>query len=134
MRNSTFDQDRDTTVSYTHLGETIAQIEKIAGEYIYGIDVDSLEQVVVRQLIQKGKTLALAESCTGGLIAQKITSVPGASGCFEYGLVSYSNRIKAEQLGVNPQLIANHGVVSPQAVSYTHLDVYKRQPSGCRRR
>lgn len=95
-------------------GEMIARIEGIAGEYVYGIDVDSLEQVVVRELIQKGKTLALAESCTGGLIAQKITSVPGASGCFEYGLVSYSNRVKAEQLGVNPQLIANHGVVSPQ--------------------
>lgn len=95
-------------------GGMIARIEKLAGEYVYGIDADSLEQVVVRGLIQKGKSLALAESCTGGLIAQKITSVPGASGCFAYGIVSYSNAVKAEQLGVNPQLIANHGVVSAQ--------------------
>lgn len=75
---------------------------------------ESLEQVVVRTLADQGRTLALAESCTGGRIASRITDVPGASAVFTHGFVTYSNEAKAGMLGVPPQVIAEHGAVSEE--------------------
>ncbi len=66
------------------------------------------------RLQQRGQWLAVAESCTGGLIAAQITDIPGASGWFDRGVVSYSNRAKTEVLGVPDALIAAHGAVSGQ--------------------
>jgi nicotinamide-nucleotide amidase len=60
--------------------------------------------------------LATAESCTGGLVAGAITEIAGSSGWFERGFVTYSNRAKIEQLGVDPEVIAHHGAVSEQTV------------------
>ena len=71
----------------------LAKVNEKIGPYVYGIDADSLEQVLVGQLLERHKTIALAESCTGGLVAQKITSIPGSSGCFGYGIVSYLSLI-----------------------------------------
>jgi nicotinamide-nucleotide amidase len=73
---------------------------------------ESLEEVVVRRLAALGKTLAVAESCTGGCIAHKITNVPGASESFVEGFVTYSNEAKTRALGVPAELIAEHGAVS----------------------
>jgi nicotinamide-nucleotide amidase len=73
---------------------------------------ESLEEVVVRRLAALGKTLAVAESCTGGCIAHKITNVPGASEVFVEGFVTYSNGAKTRALGVPVELIAEHGAVS----------------------
>lgn len=73
---------------------------------------DELHEVVVSRLIQLGHTLATAESCTGGLIASSITDVPGASGVFLRGYVTYSNEAKSELLGVPESLLAEHGAVS----------------------
>jgi len=70
---------------------------------------------VVRLLTRQGKTLALAESCTGGFIANQITNVPGASAVFPGGIVAYSNDAKRKFLGVRAETLARHGAVSEAA-------------------
>ena len=72
------------------------------------------EEAVVQSLLKQNKTLATAESCTGGLIAKRITDVPGASAVFECGIVSYSNRIKSKVLGVREETLKAYGAVSEQ--------------------
>jgi nicotinamide-nucleotide amidase len=71
-----------------------------------------IEAGVVRLLARKKKTLALAESCTGGFIAHKITNIPGASEIFLGGIVAYSNGVKEKFLGVRPETLKMHGAVS----------------------
>jgi nicotinamide-nucleotide amidase len=89
-----------------------ALVQKILAANIYGFDDEEIEQVVVRLLTEKKKTLTLAESCTGGLIANKITNVPGASAVFLGGVVSYSNSAKEKFLGVRAETLKRHGAVS----------------------
>ena len=91
-------------------GEAIVQ--KIFAANIYGFDDEEIEQVVVRLLTEKKKTLALAESCTGGFIANHITNVPGASAVFLGGVVSYANSAKEKFLGVRAETLKQHGAVS----------------------
>ncbi|HTL74121.1 MAG TPA: competence/damage-inducible protein A [bacterium] len=91
-------------------GEVIVQ--RILGANIFGFDDEEIEDVVVKQLIAQKKTLALAESCTGGLVASRITNVPGASEVFLGGVVSYSNAAKQKFLGVQAASLAAHGAVS----------------------
>lgn len=90
------------------------QIRSVLGDYVYGTDVASLEEVVVRGLCARGLTLALAESCTGGLVAKRITDISGASSCFAYGCVTYSNQAKQRLLGVSAGTLEAYGAVSPQ--------------------
>jgi nicotinamide-nucleotide amidase len=71
-----------------------------------------IEREIGVLLTRLGLTLAVAESCTGGLISHRITNVPGSSNYFERGLVTYSNRAKTEILGIEPELIWQHGAVS----------------------
>ena len=73
---------------------------------------ESLEEIVVKLLDQQGKTISMAESCTGGLIAHRITNVPGASEVFTHGFVSYSNPAKQQLLGVSATTLEQHGAVS----------------------
>ena len=87
--------------------------EKI-GPFIYSEDDRSLPQVVGDLLREQKRKLAVAESCTGGLIAKMLTDVPGSSDYFERGYVTYSNAAKIEMLGVEPDLIARHGAVSSE--------------------
>ena len=82
------------------------------GTSIFSRDGGNLEETVIRLLTEKGETLAVAESCTGGFLAHRITNVPGASAVFFAGYVTYSNQAKEGILGVDPQLIAAHGAVS----------------------
>ncbi|NPB09528.1 MAG: CinA family nicotinamide mononucleotide deamidase-related protein [Thermodesulfobacteria bacterium] len=89
-----------------------AKIYSLFGEYIFGENDDLLEAVVGRLLEERGEMLAVAESCTGGLISSRITRVPGSSAYFERGVVTYSNRAKQEILGVPEEMIAKHGAVS----------------------
>lgn len=89
-------------------------LRKNIESFIYAIDNCSLEQVVASILTKQGKTLAVAESCTGGLLANKLTNISGSSTFFDRGIVSYSNQAKTETLGVPEYLIAEHGAVSEQ--------------------
>lgn len=89
-------------------------VRKAFGDELVSDDGANLEQVVVDLLAEKGRTLAIAESCTGGLIASRITDVPGSSEVFRYGFVTYANEAKEELLGVNPDALRNHGAVSEQ--------------------
>jgi nicotinamide-nucleotide amidase len=73
---------------------------------------NKIEAFVVRLLARRGKTLALAESCTGGFVANQITNVPGASGIFPGGIIAYSNEAKRKFLGVREKTLARHGAVS----------------------
>lgn len=81
-------------------------------EFLVSTSGEELETVVVNRLIEAGATVATAESCTGGLLANRITDVPGASGIFHRGYVTYSNEAKASLLGVDPAVLAEHGAVS----------------------
>ncbi len=90
--------------------ETI--VRRLIGRHVFGVDEDNLEGILVHALAAQGKTLALAESCTGGFIAHRITNVPGASGVLWGGAVSYANTAKIKLLGVKEETIARHGAVS----------------------
>lgn len=81
-------------------------------EYVYGIDIGTLQNALVQALRAKNKTIATAESCTGGLISARITEVPGASAVFGYGLCVYANDAKTSLLGVSPDTLAKYGAVS----------------------
>jgi nicotinamide-nucleotide amidase len=89
---------------------------ELFGDCIIGTGETSLQRRVVELLAAGGKRLATAESCTGGLIASLLTEVPGASGVFEAGFVSYSNRMKEQLLGVLPATLERHGAVSREVV------------------
>jgi nicotinamide-nucleotide amidase len=87
-------------------------IRERLGDLIYAEGDDTMETVVGRLLGECSRTVAVAESCTGGLVAQKITDVPGSSAYFLGGVVAYSNAAKTAQLGVAESLLAKHGAVS----------------------
>ena len=89
-----------------------AVVKKILGENIFGFDDDEIENVVVRLLTEQKRTLALAESCTGGNLAHRVTNVPGASSVFLGGVVSYANDVKEKFLGVRAETLQQHGAVS----------------------
>ncbi len=78
--------------------------------------IGALSEALVGELLAAAKTVSIAESCTGGWIAKSITDNAGSSGCFSYGLVSYSNGAKESLLGVSPATLEEHGAVSEQAV------------------
>jgi nicotinamide-nucleotide amidase len=90
------------------------RIRKKVEKYIYGVDDEELEQVVSKLLTERKLTIAIAESCTGGLIAHRITNVPGSSNYFERGVVAYSNESKTEILGVPETLLRQFGAVSKE--------------------
>jgi len=89
-------------------------IRKRIGEYVYGVDKMTMEKIVAELLIEQKSTIAVAESCTGGLICHKITTVPGSSAYFNRGVVAYSNQAKIELLHVPEKTIKEHGAVSKQ--------------------
>ena len=92
--------------------ETDAAIREKLGDAVYGVDGQELEEVVGALLKQRKIKLAIAESCTGGMLGGRITSIDGSSGYFERGVVVYSNLAKSEMLGVPMDLIEHHGAVS----------------------
>jgi nicotinamide-nucleotide amidase len=94
------------------LAKSEAAIVAILGDDCYGRDGDTLETVVSRLLLERKLTLAVAESCTGGLLGHRLTSVPGSSAYFERGVLAYSNRARQELLGVPESVLRAHGAVS----------------------
>ena len=96
--------------------ELIDQLLPLAGEFVYGFDDDELEEVIGRMLKERNMTLAMAESCTGGFVSHKITSVAGSSKYYQGGIVPYSNENKVANLGVREETIQQFGAVSEETV------------------
>jgi nicotinamide-nucleotide amidase len=95
--------------TFQHLED---EINTALEDYLFGIDDDTMESMVGKLLQNKEKMLATAESCSGGLIGHKITSVPGSSDYFAGGVIAYSNDLKEKLLGIDPNLLARDGAVS----------------------
>ena len=117
------DDHREVAARFAEIG---AEVELILGDFIFGTDDDTLESVVGRLLAERHQTLAVAESCTGGLVAQRITRVAGSSAYFIGGIVAYHNDLKAELLGVAGGLLEKHGAVSA-AVARAMAEGVRRQ-------
>ena len=104
--------------------ENVASLSKIIGDIIVGFDDDeTLETVLGRLLTKKNKTISTAESCTGGKIAQVLTSVSGASNYFKGSIVSYSTEAKMSVLGIPEELIKEHSVVSAEVAKQMAINV-----------
>jgi len=107
------------------INEQVAKLEKVIPELIYGYDDISMEEVIGKLLSERKESLGTAESCTGGYIAQLITSVPGASRYFMGSVVAYSNTIKTSLLNVSEELLNSRGAVS--------IAVAEKMAEQCRR-
>ena len=94
------------------LAPVVDDVKTLLGPYVYGVDVTGLEEVCSALLLERGLTLATAESCTGGLIARRITALPGASRVYRGGVVSYWTEVKAAVLGVPQDILDQYGAVS----------------------
>ena len=94
------------------LHEVAAQIEPLLGDKLYSKDGCGMDECVIRSLRQRGETVCVAESATGGLVAQRLTSVPGSSAAFLGGFLTYSDSAKAALLGVSEAVLRNYGAVS----------------------
>lgn len=99
------------------LPQLAEQVRSRLGEWLYAEGRDTMEEVVGRLLSEQGCTVAVAESCTGGLIGHRLTQVPGSSAYVDRGVICYSNRSKTEMLGVPADLIATHGAVSQEVAA-----------------
>ena len=96
------------------LAPVVKDVTDFLGDYVYGVDVSSLEETCFRLLKEKGLTLATAESCTGGRVAERITALPGVSAVYRGGVVSYWTSVKADVLGVPADILDAHGAVSEE--------------------
>jgi nicotinamide-nucleotide amidase len=105
-------EDKTVEAADERLSEIEQKIRARAGRFIFARGEEALEEVVGRLLKERGFTLAVAESCTGGNICNLITNVKGSSEYFDRGVISYSNESKIELLKVNPDTLAEHGAVS----------------------
>ena len=96
------------------LAPVVKDVTNFLGDYVYGVDVSSLEEVCFHLLKEKGLTFATAESCTGGRVAERITALPGASAVYRGGVVSYWTSVKVDVLGVPADTLDAHGAVSEE--------------------
>jgi nicotinamide-nucleotide amidase len=99
------------------------EILKRCGDYYYGDDEDTLEQCVAQLLTQKGYSLAVAESCTGGLVSSRLTDVPGSSAYTFINMTTYGNLEKSQYLGVRPETLQAVGAVSPEVAAEMALGI-----------
>lgn len=131
--NDLFDSENPTVAPYAKDGEALLRVTAMAetkdkaeelckpviseicsrlGDYVYGLDYGCIEEAVVERLKSRNLKVATAESCTGGLIAKRITDISGSSQIFECGIVSYANEIKHKVLGVSADDLEKYGAVS----------------------
>ena len=96
------------------LDAAIAELEPIIGDHIYGEDDTDLAEVVLQRSRERGLRIAVAESCTGGMLGARLTAVPGSSAVFVGGVIAYDNHVKTGLLDVDPATIRTHGAVSEQ--------------------
>ena len=116
----------DSAKLQSQIKEAVAGLYPIAGQYIVGEDAESLPELVARMMAATSKTLATAESCTGGTIASKLTVLAGASEYFRGGVVAYSNEVKECALGVNHETLVQHGAVSEETAKEMVTGVRER--------
>ena len=94
------------------LAPVVKEVREALGNYVYGVDVSGLPEQCLKLLLEKKQTFGTAESCTGGLIAQQITALPGASNVYRGGVVSYWTSVKADVLGVPQSVLDEYGAVA----------------------
>jgi nicotinamide-nucleotide amidase len=114
LRLTAFGDDKEQLRSM--IDHQVELLKPIAGEYIYGLGEEGLEIAIGKLLKQKGLTLAVAESCTGGYVSHLITSVPGSSDYFLGSIIPYGYEIKMRQLGVKPEILEQNGAVSEPTI------------------
>lgn len=114
LRLSAYGKDRK--MLNAEISRQTKKILPLISDIVFGYDDETLESLIGHELIERGKTLSLAESCTGGFIAHRITSVAGSSAYFKGSIVSYSNESKVNFLGVKQATLLKHGAVSEQTV------------------
>lgn len=100
-----------------------AEIRRRLGNAVYSSENKNMEEVAAGLLMKSGTTIAIAESCTGGLVSAKLTDIPGISAVFDRGLVTYSNRSKVQNLGVKQETLDKYGAVSEQTAKEMAIGV-----------
>lgn len=116
LRLSAYAENGNKQVVVEKLGHYISELERRIPEYIFGREKDTVAKAIQDLFQARGLTLAAAESCTGGLVAHEITSIPGSSAHFLGSMVTYSNEAKTAILGVNEETLEQHGAVSEEVV------------------
>lgn len=101
----------------TETQEQIDQVVPLIHKHVYGFDEDILESAIGNLCKEQGKTMATAESCTGGLVSHRLTSIPGSSAYFQGAVVAYANEVKMQELGVKEATLRAHGAVSEETVT-----------------
>lgn len=145
-----FDQRNPTVAPYASLGEvkirvtakaktskqakqlvskTVKNILKHTNQYFYGFNEETLESLIAKKLKRKKKTIALAESCTGGYLSKRLTDIPGSSDFIKLNIITYSNQAKNKLLNVPDKILKNHGAVSSQTAALMAVGIKKL--SGC---
>lgn len=115
--------DANSEKSEQQINEAEKLIRSVAEKYIYAVDDESLEEVIGRLLTEKNLKIAVAESCTGGLISHRLTNIPGSSLYFERAVIAYSNKTKTDILNVPEELIISHGAVSSEVAEAMAIGV-----------
>ena len=116
----------DTAEALRRAEELAERLEQALGDYVFARGPETLEQVVGLYLMMRGATLAVAESCTGGLVAERLTSVPGSSHYFVGGITCYAEKLKAKLVGVSPALLRRKGEVSAEVAAALAQGVRRR--------
>lgn len=116
----------DATKAKNQLDEIVERMGLALGEHLYSTRGESLEEVVASELTENRATIAVAESCTGGMLAERLTNVPGSSNYFVGGVVCYANELKTALVGVPPELIEAKGAVSPEVAMALADGIRKR--------
>ncbi|MBQ8304071.1 MAG: class B sortase, partial [Clostridia bacterium] len=114
---------KDDVVSEALCKPVIKKIKELFAENIYAIDAEGLDAATVNALIEKKLTIATAESCTGGMVAERITSVSGSSNIFKTGIIAYSNEIKINELQIPREIIEAYGAISEQTAAHMAVNV-----------
>jgi nicotinamide-nucleotide amidase len=119
-------RDRTAARALRSAEKTETAVRKKLGDAVFGVNGQTLEDIMGALLIQRTLTLAVAESCTGGMIGSRITNIAGSSEYFERGVVTYSNEAKTELLGVPAELIERRGAVSREVATAMALGIRER--------
>ena len=122
-------QGEDEPTVTAELDQVQAEIISLVGDYVFSTGNQEMEEIVGRLLTERGKTISVAESCTGGLIGHRLTNVPGSSDYFCGGVVSYSNQSKVDVLEVSAETIKKYGAVSDETAQEMSRGIRERMKS-----